>query len=67
MSDVSIFGINSIIVIFEFSDGENENYFINQEGILSYSVGDFTYKSNINKDIYTQLSERIEAQKYPSK
>jgi len=67
MSDESIFGIDSILINFQFSDREDELYFINKEGILSYSVGDFTYKSNINKDIYTQLSERIEAQKYPSK
>lgn len=67
MSDVSIFGIDSILINFQFSDGEDELYFINKEGILSYSVGDFTYKSNLNKDIYTQLSDRIEAQKYPRK
>ncbi|MDP3445161.1 MAG: hypothetical protein Q8T08_20060 [Ignavibacteria bacterium] len=67
MSDNIIFGIDSILINFELSEGENEYYFINKEGILSYNVGEFTYKSNINTDIYTQLSESIEAQKYPSK
>lgn len=63
MSDDLLFGIDSILINFQFEDHDDESYFINKDGILTYQNKDFFYKSTIDKKLYDLMIEAIELEK----
>ncbi len=63
ISDDLLFGIDSVLINFQFEDKEAEHYFINKDGILTYQNKDFFYKSTIDKKLYDLMIEAIELEK----
>jgi len=63
MSDDLLFGIDSILINFQFEDHDDESYFINKDGILTYQIKDIIYKTTIDKKLYDLMIEAIELEK----
>jgi len=63
MSDDLLFGIDSILINFQFEDHDDESYFINKDGILTYQIKDIIYKTTIDKKLYNLITEAIELEK----
>lgn len=63
MSDDLLFGIDSILINFQFEDHDDESYFINKDGILTYQIKDIIYKTTIDKKLYNLMIEAIELEK----
>jgi len=63
LSDDLLFGIDSVFINFQFEDKENEMYFINKEGIVTYQIKDIFYKTTIDKKLYFLIIEEIELEK----
>lgn len=65
ISEDRTFGLNSILVIFQRVDQDDEHYILNKDGVLMYDIDNIMYETNIEVERYTELFERIEAQKHP--
>lgn len=63
ISDDLLFGIDSVLINFQFEDEEDETYFINKEGVLTYQIKDIFYKTTIDKKLYSLIIEEIELEK----
>lgn len=63
ISDDLLFGIDSVLINFQFENKEDETYFINKEGILTYQIKDIFYKTIIDKKLYSLIIEEIELEK----
>lgn len=63
ISDDLLFGIDSVLINFQFENKEDETYFINKEGILTYQIKDIFYKTTIDKKLYSLIIEEIELEK----
>ena len=63
ISDDLLFGIDSVLINFQFEDKESEHYFISKDGILTYQIKDFIYRSKIDKKLYSLIIEEIELEK----
>lgn len=63
MSDDLLFGIDSILINFQFEGHDDESYFINKDGILTYQIKDIIYKTTIDKKLYDLMIEAIELEK----
>lgn len=63
ISDDFLFGIDSVLINFQFEDKEAEHYFISKDGILTYQIKDFIYRSKIDKKLYDLITEAIELEK----
>lgn len=63
MSDDLLFGIDSILINFQFEDHDDESYFISKDGILTYQIKDIIYKTTIDKKLYNLITEAIELEK----
>jgi len=63
ISDDLLFGIDSVLINFQFENEEDETYFINKEGILTYQIKDIFYKTIIDKKLYSLIIEEIELEK----
>ena len=61
--DDLLFGIDSVLINFQFENKEDETYFINKEGILTYQIKDIFYKTIIDKKLYSLIIEEIELEK----
>ena len=46
ISDDLLFGIDSVLINFQFENEEEETYFINKEGILTYQIKDIFLSDN---------------------
>lgn len=63
ISDDLLFGIDSVLINFQFENKEDETYFINKEGILTYQIKDIFYQTTIDKKHYSLIIEEIELEK----
>jgi|GEM_PF-2607902 len=63
ISDDLLFGIDSVLINFQFENEEDETYFINKEGILTYQIKDIFYQTTIDKKLYSLIIEEIELEK----
>lgn len=63
ISDDLLFGIDSVLINFQFENKEDETYFINKEGILTYQIKDIFYQTTIDKKLYSLIIEEIELEK----
>lgn len=63
ISDDLLFGIDSVLINFQFENKEDETYFINKEGILTYQIKDIIYQTTIDKKLYSLIIEEIELEK----
>lgn len=63
ISDDLLFGIDSVLINFQFEDKEAEHFFINKDGILTYEIEDNIYRSKIDKKLYSLIIEEIELEK----
>ena len=63
ISDDLLFGIDSVLINFQFDDKEDESFFISKDGILTYQIKDFIYRSKIDKKLYSLIIEEIELEK----
>ena len=63
ISDDVLFGIDSVLINFQFENKEDETYFINKEGILTYQIKDIFYQTTIDKKLYSLIIEEIELEK----
>lgn len=63
ISDDLLFGIDSVLINFQFENEEEETYFINKEGILTYQIKDIFYQTTIDKKLYSLIIEEIELEK----
>ena len=63
ISDYLLFGIDSVLINFQFENKEDETYFINKEGILTYQIKDIFYQTTIDKKLYSLIIEVIELEK----
>lgn len=63
ISDDLLFGIDSVLINFQFENKEDETYFINKEGILTYQIKDIFYQTTIDKKLYSLIIEVIELEK----
>lgn len=63
ISDDLLFGIDSVLINFQFENKEDETYFINKEGILMYQIKDIFYQTKIDKKLYSLIIEEIELEK----
>lgn len=61
--DDLLFGIDSVLINFQFENKEDETYFINKEGILTYQIKNIFYKTTIDKKLYSLIIEEIELEK----
>ena len=63
ISDDLLFGIDSVLINFQFENKEDETYFINKERILTYQIKDIFYQTTIDKKLYSLIIEEIELEK----
>lgn len=63
ISDDLLFGIDSVLINFQFENKEDETYFINKEGVLTYQIKDIFYQTTIDKKLYSLIIEEIELEK----
>ena len=63
ISDDLLFGIDSVLINFQFDDKEDESFFINKDGILTYEIEENIYRSKIDKKLYSLIIEEIELEK----
>lgn len=63
ISEDLLFGIDSVLINFQFEDKEDESFFVNKDGILTYEIEDNIYRSKIDKKLYSLIIEEIESEK----
>lgn len=63
ISDDLLFGIDTVLINFQFDDKEDESFFINKDGILTYEIEENIYRSKIDKKLYSLIIEEIELEK----